>query len=122
MDYIKSFVIGSSVLIVLPFYIAVMIIPERTFSLETYPIKVALYFGFMNILALLLGKLFNISLFKRLLLISFISVAIILGAITCNRAYIFESRKRWWLQYLLVVAGHFFTYLVIIYYLEKYVF
>ena len=94
-NLLKSFVIGSSAAIFVPFYIYVSIIPESKINLKTYAIKAALYFGIMNMLATFLGKKYNLSLFQRLLLITIISIAVIWIALTIYKPYNFKTKNRW---------------------------
>jgi hypothetical protein len=60
---LRSFIIGSSAFIFVPFYFAVAKNPENNINLNTYAVIAALYFGFMNTLATFIGHKYNLSLF-----------------------------------------------------------
>jgi hypothetical protein len=119
-DYLISFLIGSSPFIFIPFYIAVANIPESKIDLKTYGIKVALYFGLMNVLATYIGKKYNISLGQRLVIVTILSIIIIWTIITINMPYNFKTKCRQKFQYVLVAIAHTIAYLIIIYSLEFY--
>ena len=82
MDYAKSFLIGASPLVTLPFYGAVSQIPERNFTLGYYCPAVPLYFGSLNVVSSLVGNYFGWSLQKRLFIISIMSALFIMIWIT----------------------------------------
>lgn len=118
-DLIKSFVIGSSALIFVPFYIGVSLIPQNEIDLQTYAIKVALYFGTMNALATYVGKKYDLSLIQRLKLVTTISILILWSILTIYQPYNFKTCSRWLLQYIVVAVAHIITFLFIIYCLEQ---
>ena len=118
---IKSFVIGSSVPIVLLFYFSVLNIPDLrdNINLKTYPIIVAIYFGTLNVVSLFIGNAFNLTLFHRLLVIDIISIILVSSFITLFKDYPWENPLRWLLQYLLIAIGHSIAFLGIINFLER---
>lgn len=117
---VQAFIIGSSIVVILPFLVGIRVIPglERI-DRETYPIIATFYFGIMNVLALILGSTFGLTLFQRLLLITVISTIFVSILITVRRTYPWTDPKRWLQQYLLIAIGHSLAFLVIIYYLEQ---
>ncbi len=56
MDLVKSFVIGLSLPVVLPFYYVVKNISKTTIDKERYPIVAAFYFGSMNVASKIMGN------------------------------------------------------------------
>lgn len=116
-DFLKSFVIGASPFVFIPFYIAVKNMPELDINLQLYPLEVSLYFGIMNVLATYFGKKYNLLLFQRLVLITILSIIIIWTLITII-PYNFKTYGRYITQYILVMISHTIAYLVIIYNLE----
>ena len=61
MKYLKQFVIGSSYLIFLPFFLLVKnSLPEKTYSYYTYTITAPVYFGVWNVLSLVLAEYFGL--------------------------------------------------------------
>ena len=118
-DYLRSFVIGSSGPVFLPFFWGVTKLPEKTYDYVGYSFKAPLYFGLASMLGLYLSKKYGLSLDKRLLLLSQLSPAFVSTWITVRKAYEFKTKKRWYQQYALVYLAHVFTWLVTIKYLEK---
>lgn len=112
-----SFVIGSCILVILPFLLGIYLIPDLKSQINmcTYPIIAMVYFGLMNVLALILGELFDLSLFQRLLLITVISVLCVSFWITYRQIYTWTDPQRWLLQYCLIALGHSLAFLGIIY-------
>ena len=119
MDYLKSFIIGSSAPIFIPFTIAVQNIPERKFEVNNYPIYASLYFGTANALSLGMGKMLGLTLKQRLMMINTLSILLIIVWITVNQSYNFETTHRWYQQYLMIIVGHSLAYLGVIQLLEK---
>ncbi len=117
-DYIKSFILGSSLPVILPFHYAVQQIPETTFDKETYPIKASLYFGSVNVLSKLIGNYIGWDLKKRLFITCIFSIILIATNITIWNIYQFTSSWRWAQQYLLISIGHIYAYMFVIYQLE----
>lgn len=120
MDYVRSFIIGSSAPIFIPFHVAVQNIPEKNFSAENYPVVASLYFGIMNAISKALGQIFSLTLFQRLFTINIVSIIFVILWITANQSYSFDSICRWLLQYGLIGTGHSTAYLGIMYPLEKF--
>lgn len=118
---ITSFVIGSSVPVFLPFFYAVGQYPDhiKRYSYKKYSILAPLYFGCMNVIATLIGQLFNLTLRQRLLIISIISPLIVGIVITYYDLYKFDDNQKWYSQYLMMTLSHIWTYHLIIYGLES---
>ena len=119
MDLVKSFVIGSSAFTFVPFYLVAKGISERKYPIQDYAVKASLYFGTMNALSLVVGRLMGWTLWERLFLINIVSILFITSWITYHQSYAFESRDRWLFQYFLIILGHSIIFLVVIYGLEK---
>lgn len=119
-DYIKSFIIGSSLPVILPFHYAVQQIPETTTIIdkEAYPIQASLYFGSANVLSKLMGNYMGWDLKKRLFITCIFSIILIATNITIRNVYGFTSSWRWIQQYLLITIGHLYAYMFVIYQLE----
>ncbi len=115
---LKSFIIGASPFIFVPFYIGVTNIPENIINLKTYPVKASLYFGFMNMLSAYYGMKVGLSLRQRLLWITMISIIMIWIIITVTKPYDFKTQQRWILQYIITAMAHVITFMFIIYNLE----
>ena len=111
---IKEFIVGSSWLVFLHFFLSVKkISPQvRNYFYEDYTIVAPLYLGLMNVL----GKyLFKTNRFLYTGLLSGLIVAIFN---TINRSYNF-SPEQWSIYYLYIIAKHVLTFYIIIQSLEK---
>jgi hypothetical protein len=116
---LRSFVIGSSFPVFVLWFLKYQQISKKTWTYESATIINPLYFGTMNLLAYYLGKKYNWSLRKRLIIISFLSSLIICTLTTSYNFYGFNKLSQYLWYYLKVSFFHFFTYNVIIYYLEN---
>jgi len=116
---LKSFAIGSSGPVFLPFFYGVTQLPEKKFSLKSYMFRAPLYFGVANILRIYLKHKFKLSEWHSYLLMSQLSPAFVSAWITYHKSYDFTDKKRWYKQYALLWAAHGFTWLVTIPQLEK---
>lgn len=118
-NYLKSFVVGSSGPVVLPFFYGVTQLPERKFKLSSYMLTAPLFFGIANVLRVLLKKKLNLTSKSSFLLMSQLSPAATSAWITYRKTYDFPSKARWREQYALLWLAHGFTWLVTIPQLEK---
>jgi hypothetical protein len=118
-DYIRSFIIGTSLITVLPFYYSTRITTYKTYKYENYILIAPLWFAIMNVLSLYIGSLFNLSLRNRLLLISIISPIIVITIAKLSNSYTFKDYRQWLYYGLRIILMHFFTYNVTIYLLES---
>ena len=127
MDYLKSFIIGTSgpVWFLHMAALALRNINFYDYSFKAYSLLAPIYYGLMSMFALYIGKTFNLTLRKRLFITSIISICII----TCFNY--FYSRKKYkpyknysakeWLIYILTNgARHIIAFNLIIYYFTLY--
>ena len=119
-QYIKSFIIGSSLPVFLHFFLKVRTIDDKikNFSYEDYTIIAPLYLGFMNSLSLYLSKQFEWSLEQRLFYIGVISGIFVCILARSINSYNFTDEE-WKMYYLRIITKHILTFSVIIYLLEK---
>ncbi len=127
MDYLRSFIIGSSGLVFVQHLILLSLAPESHFdySYKIYSINTPLYYGLMNMLALYIGKTFNLSLKMRLFVTSIISVIYIVSLSYFVSSKLYKPYKEYdnkdWIRYILRNgARHLVAFNVIIYFLETY--
>lgn len=127
MDYLRSFTIGTSGLILLPHFAYFSLSKDNTknFPFEKYIFIAPIYYGLMNMISLYISKKFKLSLFVRLLLISIISILIVF----CTSFFVMSKKYppyntftfRDWLYYLLRISQkHIINYNLIIYNFEKF--
>lgn len=125
-DYFLSFVLGSSFLVTLPhLFIVGKLYPDLfSFSYPNYSLLVPLYFGTMNVLGLYLGRLLNLDLRYRLLLVSLISISLVMCFnLLYSRHYLLPYKNfstKDWIMYLIVNGSlHLLIFNIIIFSLEK---
>ena len=127
MDYLKSFIIGSSGPVIFQ-HLALLALADKNYydySYKIYSLVPPLYYGFMTMLALFLGKTFGLSLRLRLFITSIISI---LFVFLFNYFYsrhhykpYKEYNKKEWLSYILKhSARHLVAFNIIVYFLEDY--
>ena len=121
MDYLKAFVIGTAGPVWFQ-HIALLSLRDKNeydYSFKVYSIIAPIYYGLMTMLALYIGKTFNLSLSMRLFIISIISIC---SVVAFNY---FISRKKYkpyknyttkeWIRYILTNgARHIIAFNLII--------
>lgn len=117
--YIKSFLIGTSIVTVTPFYLSVMMNKSKNYTFEQYVFLAPFYFGLMNTISLYFGNKYNLTLRERLFYISLISPFIVLAFVNLTNAYNYPSINDWLVYFSRIFLFHFITYNVVIYTLEK---
>ena len=109
MKYLKQFVIGSSALVVFPFYYAVQNNqPKKTYTYYRYTFLAPIWFGLWNIISLILADYFNLSLRMRFFLISILSSLSIMSIATYFKSYNFTDAE--WKKYYAYI---FLKYLIV---------
>ncbi len=119
-EYLRSFVIGSTYLTTLLFFLTVRNIPDtvKNYSYEDYTLIAPLYLGLMNTLSLYLSKVYNLSLRQRLVLIGLISPLIVISFAYSSSVYNFTMEE--WVRYAFrLMLKHFAIYNIVIYFLES---
>ena len=113
-QYIRAFIVASSILVVAHFYLSVMNIdPEiRNYSYETYTLVAPLYFGLINMSGLWLSQKFGLEAY-RYLIISIISGLLVAIFATITNSYNFTT-KEWLRYYGYIIFKHFLTYNLVI--------
>lgn len=120
MDYLKSFIVGSSFPVFIFFFLSVMNLPHKNYSYEFYTIIAPLYLGTMNMLSLYLARYYKLNLRERYLLIGILSPLIVISAVFLTGAYPFNSVSK--LHYMLrIIMIHFIIFNFVVYYIELYV-
>jgi len=122
VNYLKSFIIGTSLPVSIHFYDAVANIKkeDRNYSYILYSFLAPLWFGLMNILSLYIADKWNLSSRGRFITISIISSLLIVLLAKLLNAYNY-SNSEWLSYYTTILVKHFLTFNVIIYLLEYYI-
>jgi len=119
MEYLKDFIIGSSILVVLPFYYMVYNYqPKKTYSYYNYTFIAPLWFGIWNLISLLMAKYFGLSNRLRYFIISIISLLFIF---IIARFYYNKTKEEWRFYYLQQFIKYMIIWNIVIYNLNKYI-
>ena len=105
MKYLRDFIIGSSILIILPFYYGTYYNVDRTYSYYNYTLLAPLWFGLFNVISLIIAEQFNLSKRLRFFTISIISL---LSIYFIAHFYYDKTQKQWLFYYL----QQFITYMI----------
>ena len=120
MQYLKPFVIGSSALVVFPFYYAVHYHqPKKTYTYFTYTFVAPIWFGLWNIISLMIADYFNLSLRMRFFIISILSSISIMAIASHFKTYNF-THNEWFKYYTYIFVKYLIIWNIVIFYLEKY--
>jgi len=127
MDYLKSFVIGSSALVTLN-HVSLLSIANKDiydYSVKIYSLLAPVYYGLMAMLALYLKKIYKLSLQKSLFIASIISIIFVVSINYFISRYRYKPYKNYtnkeWLKYIIDNGTrHLVNFNIIIYLFEKY--
>ena len=121
MKYLKQFIIGSSALVVFPFYYSVKNSqPKKTYSYYVYTFLAPLWFGMWNVISKIMADIFKLSLRMRFFIISVISALCIMTIATVFKSYKFTPTE--WLQYYVyILCKYLLVWNIVIFALEKYI-
>lgn len=121
-EYLRSFVIGSSWLVFIPyFYIVSNFDPEKfnfDYKLYTYFAPAAL--GIMNLISLIIAKKYNISTKNRFLYTSIIAPTLVLFTVIYFNIYNYTILD-WFYHTINLYLLYFIVFNYIVYNLDKYV-
>ena len=119
MKYLKEFVIGSSVLVVIPFYYMVYYYqPNKQYSYYNYSLIAPLWFGIWNIISLIIAEKFNLSNKLRFFVISIMSL---LSVFIIAKFYYKKTKEQWIFYYLQQFIKYMIVWNIVIYNLNKYI-
>lgn len=116
-EYLKAFIIGSSLPVFILFFIAVAKMErkkEAKYSYEYYTLIAPLYLGLLNMLGLSISKQYNLSRLYRFLITAIIGASIVAIFITVMDVYNFKSKNRWYEQYFWLFVTYIFVFVVIV--------
>jgi len=119
MKYLKEFIIGSSIMVVLPFYYMVYNYqPKKTYSYYLYTLAAPIWFGLWNIISLIIADKLKLSKRLRFLTISIISL---LSIYFIAQFYYDKTKKEWYFYYFQQFIKYMIIWNIIIFYLDKYI-
>jgi hypothetical protein len=122
MEYLRAFVIGSSMPVFLPHFIAVAGLDETkmNYTYKQYTFIAPLYYGLMNVISLWIALLFHLSSRERYVIIGTISPLIVISFSYMFKTYDYKGKE--WIHYGLgLFIKHFLIWNIIIYYLNKWI-
>jgi hypothetical protein len=121
-NYLRAFVIGSSMLVFLPHFLAVANLDERrlNYTYKQYTFVAPTYYGLMNMLSLYVALMFHLSSRQRYLLFGTISPLIVISFSYFFKTYDYQGDE--WLRYGVgLFLKHFLIWNLVIFTLDKYV-
>jgi uncharacterized membrane protein len=117
--YLRAFVIGSSVLVFLPYFIIVKSSVNKNYRYDDYTFLAPIGLGFFNVMSLILANYLNLTKKYRFLLISLLAPTLVAIFVNIIQAYDYTSTNQWfnhiWKLYLL----YFIVFNYIVYYLDS---
>jgi len=122
-QYLRAFVIGSSFLVFISYFIAVKSFDKKlvNYSYENYTLYAPIGLGLYNVLSLYIANKFNLTKKNRFLFISLLAPTLVALTVYFLKAYNYTSIQQWfnhiWKLYLL----YFVVFNFVIYYLDKHV-
>jgi hypothetical protein len=121
-QYLRAFVIGSSFLVFIPYFIAVRSLDKKlvNYSYENYTLYAPIGLGLYNVLSLYIANKFNLTKRNRFLFISLLAPTLVAIGVYTRKAYNYTINQWFnhiWILYLL----YFVVFNFVIYYLDKYV-
>ena len=122
MEYLRAFVIGSSMLVFLPHFIAVAGLDERklNYTYKQYTFVAPLYYGLMNMLSLFLAIQFHLSSRQRYVLIGTLSPLLVTSFSYLFKTYDYEGSE--WVSYAVgLFIKHFLIWNLVVYSLNKWI-
>ena len=120
MKYLKQFIIGSSFIVILPFYYAVYNSrKEKNYTYYNYTLVAPIWLGLWNVISLILARHFKLSMRNRFLLVSFISSVMIMIISTYFKTYDF-SKDEWIKYYIEIFIKYLIIWNILVYNVEKY--
>ncbi len=122
MEYLRAFVIGSSMLVFLPHFIAVANLDETkiNYTYKQYTFVAPFYYGLMNMVSLFIALHFGLSPRQRFLLIGSLSPLIVISFSYFFKTYDYKGGE--WVNYGLgLFLKHFLIWNIVVFLLDKYV-
>ncbi len=120
-NYLRAFVIASSIIVIFPHYLAVALADEKklNYTYKSYTFTAPIYYGLMNMLSLFLALSFNLSSRERYILIGTISPLIVISFSYLFKTYKYEGNE--WIKYSIgLFIKHFLIWNIVIFLLDKY--
>jgi hypothetical protein len=121
-NYLRAFVIGSSCIVVLPFYYIVFHFDKKKFNYnyDSYTFLAPIVLGLMNVFSLFICEKYNLSRRERFLVISIIAPTLVMLTIILFKIYNYTTIQ--WINHIIkLYLVYFLMWNVVVYNLDKYV-
>lgn len=122
MKYIREFVIGSSIVVLIPLYYSVYNNrPKKKYSYYHYSLIAPFWFGIWNILSLLMAMNYGLSNKERyffISILSFITLFILQNTLLNGYDY---NKGEWNNYYINIFVKYLLVWNIVIYNLDKYI-
>jgi hypothetical protein len=121
-NYLRAFVIGSSLLVIFPHLFAVSRLDESklNYTYTQYSFVAPIYYGLMNMISLFIALSFHLTNRQRYLLIGSISPLIVTSFSYFMKTYTYQGTE--WLTYATgLFVKHFLIWNIVVYLLDMYV-
>lgn len=120
-DYLRAFIIGSSIFVIFPFYYIVSNFdPNKSnINYNTYIYYAPIGLGLANVLSLFLEKTFKLTKRQRFIAISLIAPTIVTILITTLQIYNYTTTE-WFKHIINLYILYIFMFNIPIYLLDKY--
>jgi hypothetical protein len=121
-EYLRAFVIGSSLPVFLPHFITVAGLDERrlNYTYKQYSFVAPLYYGLMNVISLYFAFLLKLTDRQRYVIIGVLSPLIVISFSYVFETYDYQGNE--WIQYGVgLFLKHFLIWNIIVYFLNRYV-
>lgn len=121
MDYLRAFIIGSSIFVIFPFYYIVSNFdPKKSnINFDNYIYYAPIGLGLANVFSLFLEKTFKLTKRQRFIAISLIAPTIVTILITTLQIYNYTTTE-WFKHIINLYILYIFMFNIPIYLLDKY--
>lgn len=119
-NYLKAFIVGSSLPVTALYLIGVQTIKENQINFKTYAIEAPLFLGGLNVFGLYLSNKLNLSIDQRYLLTSIIGFLFIITLLYNQpNIYTYSNKSQWTKHIILVLIAYLLTYNLIVRFIES---
>jgi hypothetical protein len=119
--YLRAFVIGSSVLVFLPYFLVVKSMVTKNYSYDDYTLLAPIGLGVFNVLSLVLANKLNLSRKNRFLMISVLAPTFVTFFIYFIKAYNYTTVNQWFNHIWKLYLFYFIVFNFVVYYLDKHI-
>lgn len=108
MKYLKQFLCGANILVVIPYYLTVQYSEDKNYNYFEYSLVAPFWFGLWNIISFIVAQKFNLTNNQR-----FIGVSIISSISVMFLSTYFETYENDFKEWIIYYLGIFIKYLLV---------